>query len=216
MDNPLAKKLKIKENQNILLLNSPVGFETQLSPLPPNTRLNTDTSNSKEEYDLVLLFTVNSEELKLFGDIAIKSVKKDGILWIAYPKLGSGIKSDLTRDNGWSFLDSYILTGVSNIAIDNIWSSMRFKYAEDGISHGQRMAEYKNRNKSPESKIVIVPEDFKNALLNNPKAHEVFEKFAYTHRKEYVRWIEEAKKQETRDSRIQKAIERISDGTKFS
>jgi len=216
MDNPLAKKLKINENQNILLLNSPAGFEAELSSLPSNTRLNTDTSNSKEGYDVVLLFTVNSAELKLFGDVAIKSVKKDGILWIAYPKLSSGIKSDLTRDNGWSFLDSYMLTGVSNIAIDEIWSGMRFKYAEDGISHSQRMAEYKNRDKSPESKIVIVPEDFQKALISNPKAHQVFEKFAYTHRKEYVRWIEEAKKQETRDNRIQKAIERISEGVKFS
>src|ERR1022692_4574631 len=122
MDNSLIKKLKIKENQKILILNAPTGFETQILPLPPNTSLNTHLSSSHQVYDFVLLFTFNSEELILFGDVAIKSVKKDGIFWIAYPKLSSGIKSDLTRDKGWSFLDPYMLTGVANTAIDDIWS----------------------------------------------------------------------------------------------
>jgi uncharacterized protein YdeI (YjbR/CyaY-like superfamily) len=43
---------------------------------------------------------------------------------------------------------------------------------------------------------------------------EVFEKFSHTHKKEYVQWIEEAKKQETREDRIRNAIEMIADGKK--
>lgn len=67
-----------------------------------------------------------------------------------------------------------------------------------------------------EPRIVEVPKDFKLALDNNNSAKEIFEKFAYTHRKEYVRWIEEAKKEETRNKRIAKAVEMISVGKKFS
>jgi len=217
IDNPLSKKLKIKEGQKILILNAPVGFESSLMPLPEKTKIDLKVNGKKEAYDLVLLFTINSTDLQLFADQAIQSVKTGGILWFAYPKLSSKIKSDLTRDEGWSFLDPYMLTGVASIAIDDTWSGMRFKYAEDGISHGQRMAEYKaNMKKNAGQKVVIVPDDFQKALNNNPKALQVFDKFAYTHRKEYVRWIEEAKKQETRENRIIKAIERISEGVKFS
>jgi uncharacterized protein YdeI (YjbR/CyaY-like superfamily) len=61
---------------------------------------------------------------------------------------------------------------------------------------------------------VEVPEDFQLALDNNPKVKEVFEKFSYTHKKEYVEWIEGAKKQETRENRVKKAIEMIAEGKK--
>ncbi|MBK7104298.1 MAG: DUF1905 domain-containing protein [Ignavibacteriae bacterium] len=67
-----------------------------------------------------------------------------------------------------------------------------------------------------EPRIVEVPKDFQVALNKNNLAKEIFEKFAYTHWKEYVRWIEEAKKEETRNKRITKAIEMISAGKKFS
>lgn len=67
-----------------------------------------------------------------------------------------------------------------------------------------------------EERIVIVPEDFRKILNKNKPANEIFCKMAYTHRKEYVQWIESAKKPETRINRIQKAVEMISDGKNFS
>jgi hypothetical protein len=67
-----------------------------------------------------------------------------------------------------------------------------------------------------EERVVTVPEDFKQALEKNIKAKEIFDNFAYTHRKEYVQWIEEAKKQETRKNRIKQAVERIAEDRKFS
>ena len=41
-----------------------------------------------------------------------------------------------------------------------------------------------------------------------------FEKLSYTHRKEYVRWIEEAKKEETRQNRMAKAVTMLKKGVK--
>jgi Bacteriocin-protection, YdeI or OmpD-Associated/Domain of unknown function (DUF1905) len=67
-----------------------------------------------------------------------------------------------------------------------------------------------------EPRIVEVPEDFQQVLNNNPKAKEIFDTFSYTHKKEYVQWIEGAKKQETRENRIKKAIEQIGGGKKRS
>ncbi len=67
-----------------------------------------------------------------------------------------------------------------------------------------------------EERTVVVPEDFRRALAKDRKAQETFEKFAFTHRKEYVQWIESAKKPETRERRIAEAVTRIGKGTKFS
>ncbi len=213
---PLASKLKITAEQKILILNAPAGFMKSFKPLPGNTKIDEVNKTGSAAYDMVVLFTLNSAELKQFGDAAIKSLKKNGALWIAYPKKSSGIKSDLTRDEGWEFLDPYQLRGVSNIAFDDTWSGLRFKTDPDGKTHNERMTEYKENKKNPEARTVVVPDDFQAALDANPMALMIFNKFAFTHRKEYVRWIESAKKQETREGRIQKAIERIAEGVKFS
>jgi hypothetical protein len=67
-----------------------------------------------------------------------------------------------------------------------------------------------------EERTVEVPADFQKALNKNKTAKAVFEKFAYSHKKEYVRWIEEAKKAETRAARIEKAVLMIAEGKKYS
>jgi len=67
-----------------------------------------------------------------------------------------------------------------------------------------------------EERTVDVPADLQKALNKNKAAKTIFEKFAYSHRKEYVRWIEDAKKAETRAARIEKAIVMISEGKKYS
>lgn len=64
----------------------------------------------------------------------------------------------------------------------------------------------------PEKKELTVPDYFLEAINQNPKARETFEKFSYSHKKEYVEWVTEAKKEETRLSRMQKAIEMMAEG----
>jgi hypothetical protein len=60
-----------------------------------------------------------------------------------------------------------------------------------------------------EPRTVEVPADLQQALDAEPKLKVVFDKMSYTHRKEYVRAIEDAKKAETRQSRILKTIEAL-------
>jgi hypothetical protein len=59
---------------------------------------------------------------------------------------------------------------------------------------------------------VIVPADLADALAHDDEARQFFDTLAYTHRKEWVRWIEEAKKAETRRARVTKAIEALRAG----
>ncbi|WP_181306793.1 DUF1801 domain-containing protein [Rufibacter sp. XAAS-G3-1] len=68
---------------------------------------------------------------------------------------------------------------------------------------------------STERSLIEIPEDLLQAL-SQAQQLERFEQLAYTHRKEYVRWVTEAKRPETRDTRILKTVERITEGKKFS
>jgi len=63
-------------------------------------------------------------------------------------------------------------------------------------------------------RIVAVPKDLAAAFRNNAAARTFFEKLSYTHKKEYVQWIEEAKKPETRSTRIEKTIALLTAGKK--
>jgi len=63
-----------------------------------------------------------------------------------------------------------------------------------------------------QTKELIVPEDLSNALAKNKKAKLVFNQFAPSHKKEYILWINEAKREETRIKRVETAIEWISEG----
>lgn len=60
-----------------------------------------------------------------------------------------------------------------------------------------------------EERTVIVPDDVQKLLNQNENAKEFYEKMSYTHRKEYILWIEESKKQETRERRKIKMIEML-------
>jgi hypothetical protein len=60
-----------------------------------------------------------------------------------------------------------------------------------------------------EPRVVEIPPDLMKELKKNKDAKALFDKLSYTHRKEYVRWIEEAKREETRTNRVVKTIEML-------
>ena len=63
-----------------------------------------------------------------------------------------------------------------------------------------------------EPREVEVPADLAEALAHDQAARSTFDGLSYTHRKEWVRWIEEAKKAETRATRLVKTVESLHSG----
>ncbi len=63
-----------------------------------------------------------------------------------------------------------------------------------------------------EPRLVEIPQDLMKEFKKDKQANDFFDKLSYTHRKEYVTWINEAKKEETRRSRIAKTIEMLKQG----
>lgn len=67
--------------------------------------------------------------------------------------------------------------------------------------------------KDEAERTVTIPPDFEK-LLKQEKLSAAFEKLSYTHQKEYVRWITEAKREQTRASRLSKSMEMLRNGAK--
>lgn len=64
-------------------------------------------------------------------------------------------------------------------------------------------------------RTIEIPKELAQEFKKNKEAKEYFESLAFTHRKEYVKWITEAKKEETRTNRVKKAIEMINQKRKL-
>jgi len=63
-----------------------------------------------------------------------------------------------------------------------------------------------------EREPLKVPAELKAALAKNRKARAAFDEFSYSHQKEYVEWIAEAKREETREARLKQAMQWLAEG----
>ena len=66
--------------------------------------------------------------------------------------------------------------------------------------------------KKVEHKELVVPDYFTKALSKNKKASQNFEAFPPSHKREYMLWVTEAKTEETRNRRMETALEWIAEG----
>lgn len=81
------------------------------------------------------------------------------------------------------------------------------KLNEDGIKLPP-----KPKATEKEKKELVVPAYLTRELKKNKTAEKVFNEFSYSHRKEYIQWMEEAKTDATRDKRLAQAIEWLAEG----
>jgi uncharacterized protein YdeI (YjbR/CyaY-like superfamily) len=65
-----------------------------------------------------------------------------------------------------------------------------------------------------EPRVVEIPAELKKAFSKEKEAKTIFDKLSYTHQKEYVTWITEAKREETRRARVAKTIGMLKQGKK--
>lgn len=106
--------------------------------------------------------------------------------------------------NGHPYRSSLMPQG-NNVHIMVVNKSLR---EQAGASVGDFVAVTMERDDA--AREVDVPDDFREALAEDAAADAAFAQLSYSHRKEYVDWIESAKKAQTRASRIAKAVDRIA------
>ena len=120
----LAKKLQIKAGMSLLALNAPAGYLAMIEPLPAGATIATAGAGP---FDAVHCFARNSTELERYAPAALAALKPDGMLWFAYPKGASGVPTDLSRERGWDAVTAHGWEGVRQIAVDDVWSAVRFR-----------------------------------------------------------------------------------------
>jgi hypothetical protein len=120
---PLPKKLGIKENQRIALINAPEGFQDLFNPLPRNTKV---VSPVTAPLDLVLIFTDREKSLATHFPLLATKLSSNGMIWVAWPKKSSGVDTDLVFDRVQRIGLDCGLVDVKICAIDEIWSGLKF------------------------------------------------------------------------------------------
>ncbi len=102
------------------------------------------------------------------------------------------------------------LTSLSDLPSDEIM----IKYIQEAMKLTDEGKKVAPRAKATEAqkKEMVIPDYLITELNKSPKAQEVFTAFSYSHKKEYVEWLEEAKTVATRNKRLTQAIEWISEG----
>lgn len=65
-----------------------------------------------------------------------------------------------------------------------------------------------------EERVVDIPDELARGLARDKPAKQAFDALSYSHRNEYARWVDGARKQDTRARRATRAIEMLRDGVK--
>jgi hypothetical protein len=119
-------KLNLKEQKQILVLNSPASFEPELKTLR-GVSVQRDLKNTGE-IEFSLAFVTKQTEVNSLGKAIAKKAEGDAIIWFAYPKGSSKkYKSEINRDSGWKVLGDAGFEPVRMVAIDEDWSAVRFR-----------------------------------------------------------------------------------------
>ena len=123
----LLKKMNFKSQKEILVLNSPNEFESELKSMKVFTTVKTKSEDC-EAIEFVLCFVQNKKEVdQLFKQIKNKIIA-DGVLWFCYPKKTSKkYIAEINRDSGWEILLKNKFDTVRDVAIDDDWSGLRFR-----------------------------------------------------------------------------------------
>ena len=123
MPAPLTQKLQIKSGK-LIVINAPQGYADRLASELNHLTISTRASGPAEA---VLIFVNSLAEVEKLIPKAGKLVKPGGMLWVAYPKGSSKVKTDVNRDRLWAAVQPIGWQPVRQIALDEVWSALRFK-----------------------------------------------------------------------------------------
>ena len=123
------KKLNLKDQKDILVLNAPDGFEPEIKSLK-KIKVQRSLKDAKE-VRFSLAFVTKQNELDRIARSVTRKALGDAIVWFAYPKKTSrNYKCEFNRDTGWAVLGEAGFEGVRMVAIDEDWSALRFRRVE--------------------------------------------------------------------------------------
>jgi hypothetical protein len=123
-DTPLAKKLGVKPETKVTLINPPPGFMETLGKLPEGTKI---SMPADEKPEIVVWFTKRRNDLETDITKMATELAPTAKLWIAWPKkkvkqLAADLTQPIVRETGLS----HGLVDYKICAIDRTWSALLF------------------------------------------------------------------------------------------
>lgn len=122
---PLVKKLGIKSGDLIYVYHVPDGYMELLDPLPQDVSFKQKLSG---EFDFIHVFIKDLKSLQPTFLKMKKHLKKNGMLWISWPKKASKIETDLNEN---IIREIGLQTGLVDIkvcAVNDVWSGLKFVF----------------------------------------------------------------------------------------
>jgi len=226
----MFEKLQLTNEKNILIQGLPSSIEKQFVKLSYSKNVTPLLKTKK--IDFALVFAVNANQLNGILREVLPSLSVEGKLWIAYPKTTSKIVSDLCRDSSWQILSQNEFETIDQVTLDHVWSAVRFKKCEHAeveacievieeevhekpeVRQEAKANEVKGKSVDFDKKLVVAPEELERMFLRHKKAREFFQNLSLSNQKEYVTWIEGAKRQDTRTRRLEATLEKLLAGKK--
>ena len=125
----LFNKLNLKDHREILVVNAPRSFESELAALTGVTVFRDPGKVKVVRFALV--FATVQTEVDCLAKMLSAKAEGDALLWFAYPKgTSKKYQCDFNRDTGWRVLKSAGFDTVRAVAIDEDWSALRFRRVE--------------------------------------------------------------------------------------
>ena len=119
---PLQQKLDLKPGRKVAVVGpAPAGLFADFDGVAWRTRL-------RPPLDGALVFVTSQAALVDRGTAALKAIRPDGSVWIAWPKKSSGVATDMTEQAVRDHLVDDRVVDNKVCAIDETWSGLRLVY----------------------------------------------------------------------------------------
>ena len=120
---PLPRKLGLKQDFKIALVNAPETLPKALGPLPAGATI---VGRGRAGLDLVMLFVRRQAELRRAFPRWAERLSSAGMIWVAWPKKAAKVATDLSFDGVQKVGLEAGLVDTKICAIDATWSGLRF------------------------------------------------------------------------------------------
>lgn len=129
MTTELFKKLNLKDQKELVILNAPPEFELELTALS-GLEIRRQLKAGKP-VDFLLAFQTRKADVEALLPKLAEAARGDAVLWLVYPK-GTSKKytCDFNRDSIWPLFEPVGFLPVRMISIDENWSAFRFRRQE--------------------------------------------------------------------------------------
>jgi hypothetical protein len=127
---PLFAKLNLKDQRQLIVLDAPSSFETELTALQqadPDLNVHRRVPAAGPVAFALAFATTQKAVDKATAALSARAID-DVILWMVYPKgTSKRYTCDFNRDTGWAALGEAGFEPVRMVAIDEDWSALRFR-----------------------------------------------------------------------------------------